>query len=177
MRCGYRYKIFQITAEYNLETNSLRDFPFVDNAKNTQFTRPENAGQTHTAYMELSFPYEVKKFWQMQNYFFIAYQNHQFKYADVSFAIPAGFGGFNTTQSFTLSKNLTMDISGNLITGSNWGIYSYRPNGQMGIGFQQKLGEKWGAISFNVNDVFQTGYWNSTARQANVNLLVKTSYN
>ncbi len=176
IRTDYRYKIFNLTLEYNLETQAIRDIPHVDVEANSTFFYPENNGKTHTAYAMINFNLQPTPWWEMQNNAFIAYQNFENEYEGERFNIPSKFIGIFSSQSFKLPKKFSIELSAQYITANNSGVMKYQDNGNLNIGIQKELGEKWGKLSFNVNDIFVTNNYFGTADQPELNLLVKSSY-
>ena len=176
IRTDYRYKIFNLTMEYNLETESIRDLPHVDVANNTSFLFPENNGKTHTAYAMLNFPLQPTPWWDMQTTAFVAYQLFYTEYEGTELKIPSKFVGFNSNHSFRLPLHFSLEISGQYVTANNSGVTKYKSNGQLNAGLQKDLGETWGKLSFNVTDIFVTNNYFGTADQPELNLLVKNSF-
>lgn len=176
VRADYRYKVVSVTMEYNHEKPSIRDIPVVDAAQNSQVSRPINLGKTHTAYAMVGFPWRPFKWWEMQNNVFYAYQLFQDNYEGKQYDTPVNFGGANLSQTFKFPRRFSLDISGNFMTASNWGFVKYRPNGSLNFGLQKELGERWGKLTVNANDVFNSSNWRSTVDQPELNLFVKTGY-
>jgi Outer membrane protein beta-barrel family len=176
LRTDYTYKVLGITVEYNYESPSIRDVPFIDLATNTQVTRPENIGNTHTIFAMVNLPWEPKKWWSMRNSVFVAAQQFEFTYEGISLTIPAGFVGINANHTFTLPKKYSLELSANAITASYYGLTKYKSNNSINIGLQKDLGERWGKLSFGVNDIMQNNNWYATTDQPKLNLLVKSNY-
>jgi hypothetical protein len=176
IRTDYRYKTVSVIAEYNQESPSIRDLPFVNVAENSQVIRPENIGKTHTAFVAVIFPLQIAKWWEMQNQFFVAYQLFDMQYEGSKIKLPTQFVGMNSTQSFHLPQKWSLELSGGMITANNSGLIKYKTNGILNIGIQKELGERWGKLSLNVADIFLTNNYFGTANQPDLNLLVRTSY-
>ncbi len=176
MRTDYRFKVFSLTLEYNHESPSIRDVPFVNFDKNTQITRPENIGKTHTAYGMLNFPWQPAKWWEMQSTVFYAWQLFNVNYEGSKIDVPTRFVGFNNSQTFRLPHKFSFDISAFFITANNSGIVKYNANGTLNFGLQKDLGERWGKLTLNLNDIFQSNNYFWTADQPELNLLVKGSF-
>ena len=176
IRADYRYKVVSLTVEYNHESPSIRDVPLVDVVNNSQVTQPENNGETNTAYAMLNFPWQPAKWWEMQSSAFIAYQQFSNEYKGENLSVQSRFVGFNTTQNFHLPRKFSLEVSGNFMTASKYGLIAYNPNGQLNLGLQKDLGERWGKLSLNVTDVFMSNNWIGTADHPELNLLVKSSF-
>ncbi|MBK9013983.1 MAG: TonB-dependent receptor [Saprospiraceae bacterium] len=176
VRADYRYKVFNLTVEYNKETESMRDIPHVDVENNSHFTYPVNNGSTQTAYAMLNFAVQPTKWWETQNNIFVAWQSFEVKLEETDYHYDSYLTGFNTNHSFKLPRKFTVDVSGQYVTANRWGATKYRPNGSLNAGISKDLGEKWGKLSFNVNDIFLTNNYRGTTRQDDLNLYVKSGY-
>ncbi len=176
VRSGYRFKSWQLTVEYNFQNPSIYYLPIVDAVNNTQFNQPANNGKTHTAYADLNFPLHPFKWWEMQNDIFIAYQKNNLLYEGQTLHTIGRFSGLNSTQSFTLPKQFTIEVSGNYITPGFDGLSRWKANGQLNFGIQKKLSEQWGSLNFSVNDIFASSNWLTTTEQPEVNLRVSSAY-
>ncbi len=176
IRTDYTFKTLSLTVEYNQESPSIRDVPFVNIETNTQISRPENIGKTHTAYAMVNHPYHPTKWWEMRNSVFIAWQRFDMIYQDEAISIPTQFTGFNSVHSFTLPKDFSAELSAGMITANYSGLYRYKANGTINCSIQKDLGERWGKLNFGVLDILQSNNYFGTANQPELNLLVKASY-
>lgn len=175
-RSDFRINTISLTVEYNYESPSIRFMPFVDIERNYQISRPENNGITHTAYAMINFPWKPTKWWEMQNNAFVATQFFDLVYEQVPFKISSRFVGFNSTQSFTLPRKFSIELSGGYITDNQYGVTNYKGNGQMSLGIQKELAPGWGKLNFSISDIFASNNWYGTTNQPALNLLVKDSY-
>jgi hypothetical protein len=176
IKFDYRLKSWQLSVEYSKEDQSIRDIPVIDYVKNTQFNRPENVGNSQGVFASLFFQLHPAKWWDMQNNLMGLINTSKVNYEGADLDINSHFVGINSTQSFTLPKSFVVEVSANYFSPGYWGVYKWKANGILSIGVQKKLSEKWGTLSFNVNDVFLSGNWFSEANQPEVNLHVRTSY-
>jgi hypothetical protein len=176
IRTDYHYKTWGLTVEYNEESPSIRDLPYVDVATNSQTIRPVNIGKTQTAYAMVNASLQPAKWWSMQNNVFIAWQRFSLDYEGQHLRVPTHFAGLNSTQSFTLPNKWSLELSGRLITANNSGIVVYKTNGAIDLGIQKDLGPKWGKLNFSITDILLSNIWTGVANQPALNLLVTTSY-
>jgi hypothetical protein len=176
IRSDYRYKVVGITAEYNYESPSIRDVPVVDVLNNAQVTRPENIGSTHTAYVMINVPWQPVKWWSMQGSAFLAWQGIQASYAGSNLDISSKFMGLNGSNTFVLPHKFSIELTGNMLTGANFGLYYYKFNGQLNVGIQKELGGNRGKINLNVTDIFMSNNWFGSVNRPELNLLVGNSF-
>jgi Outer membrane protein beta-barrel family len=175
-RGTYSFNGWSLTADYSVTDASIRDFPFIDVKNNRQFNKPENQGTDKMFFLDLSFHYSFTKWWETQNDFYIGHQLSNFIFADKPIEAVTKAAGFNCTQSITLPHKFSIDISANYLTPSYWGIYKYNGNGNLSFGFNKNFGEKWGSLTFNINDIFQSSNWLGTAKDPSVNLNVFNAF-
>jgi hypothetical protein len=175
-RGTYSFNGWSLTADYSVTDASIRDFPFIDVKNNRQFNKPENQGTDKMFFLDLSFHYSFTKWWETQNDFYVGYQLSNFIFADKPIEVVTKAAGFNCTQSITLPHKFSIDISANYLTPSYWGIYKYNGNGNLSFGFNKNFGEKWGSLTFNINDIFQSSNWLGTAKDPSVNLNVFNAF-
>lgn len=175
-RADFRIKTVSLTVEYNYESPSIRDLPFVDVERNYQILRPENNGVTQTAYAMVNFPWQPFKWWDMQNTAFVATQFFDINYENQPLKLSSRFVGLNSTQSFTLPKKFSIEVSGGFITDNQYGVTKYKGNGQLSLGIQKELGPRWGKLNFSISDIFASNNWYGITDQPELNVLVKNSY-
>jgi hypothetical protein len=60
----------------------------------------------------------------------------------------------NTTQSFTLPKNFSLEFSAYYQSAGLFSIYKLNAFGSLDAGIQKKLADNKGTFRFNVSDVF-----------------------
>lgn len=176
VKADYRVKSWQLSLEYSREDESIRDIPVIDHVKNTQFNRPENVGNAQSLFASVFFQLHPAKWWDMQTNLMGLNQEASIRYEGTNLTIKSLFWGINSTQSFTLPKSFLVEMSVNYFSPGNWGLYRWKANGNLTVGIQKKLSEKWGTLNFNVNDVFLSSNWYSTVDQPEANLRVRTSY-
>ncbi len=176
VRADYRYKIINLTVEYNKETESMRDIPDVDVVNNSHITYPVNNGSTQTAYAMVNFAVQPTKWYETQNNVFVAWQSFLVELEGVDFNYDAYLLGFNSNHSFRLPHQFTVDLSAFFITANRYGVTKFSPNGNLNLGFSKDFGEKWGKLSLNCNDIFMTNNYKGTTREDSQNLYVKAGY-
>lgn len=176
IRTDYRYKILNLTVEYNYETESMRDLPHVDVVNNSHITYPENNGTTKTAYAMINVALQPTKWWETQTNMFLVWQQSAVKLEGTDITYDSYFLGVNSNHSFRLPHQFSLDISAFFITANRYGATKYQPNGTLNAGISKDFGDKWGKLSFNCNDIFMTNNYRGTTREDKLNLYVKSGY-
>ena len=176
LKFDYRVKAWQFSLEYSREDESIRDIPVIDHVNNTQFNQPVNLGRAESLFASVFSQLHPAKWWDMQNNVMVIRQESDFAYEGKDLDVQTTFWGLNTNHSFTLPKSFLVEVSAYYYSPGLWGIYKWRANGSLTIGVQKKLGEKWGTLNFNVNDVFLSSNWYGSAYQPEVNLRIRNSY-
>jgi hypothetical protein len=176
IRVDYRYKIINLTVEYNKETESMRDLPHVDVVNNSHITYPENNGTTQTLFAMINAAFQPTKWWETQNNMFLVWQGSVVNLEGKNYDYNAYFLGLNSNHSFRLPNKFSIDLSAFFITANRFGATKYEPNGNLNLGVSKDFGEKWGKLTLNCNDIFQTNNYRGTTHQDDQNLYVKSGY-
>jgi hypothetical protein len=176
LRLSYQIGPLNCAIEYNVESPSIRDIPIVNVESNTQVTRPENIGKTQNIFSFIAIPWSPKKWWNMQSSLFLGFQKFNFTLEGVDGNIPSGFTGLEHSQSFTMPKGFSADLSAFIVTDNYFGLTKYQSFGNLSIGLRKKMGERWGDIAFNVSDIFLSNNFFGSVNQPELNLQVRNSY-
>lgn len=170
------FRNWQLSVEFSVEDQSIRDVPAIDPVKNTQFNRPENIDNSRVLFASLYFPVHVKSWWEMQNQAFFVYQEANLHIDNQKLRISGPIGGLNSTQSFSLPLHFSIEVSGNYWTPSYWGITKWKGFGLLSCGVQKEFGARWGNLRFGVDDVLLSGNWSGNTNQPEVNLRTASAY-
>lgn len=176
VRASWQIGGITVSSEYNFETSSISDVPLIDVATNTQVSRPENLGTRHNFFNFVAVPTPVKSWWQMRHTVYLVYQKFDFELEGTRGSIPSGFVALEHSQSFTLKKGWSADVSGFVVTENYFGLTKYRPFGNLSLGVRKHLGERWGDLSLNVNDLFLSNNFFGSVDQPELNLRVRNSF-
>lgn len=74
----------------------------------------------------------------------------------------------NTTQTFTLSKKMSAEVSGFYSSSTLYGLRTISPSGQLNLATQRKIMASKATVKVAINDVFWTNAWYSHSTIDNV---------
>ncbi len=84
--------------------------------------------------------------------------------------------GFNSTQTFTLPRHFSLEISGTYDAPGYWGIAYWEATGSLNVGLEKNFGEKWGKLRFNALDLLESTNWYGSTNQPEINLRTDASF-
>ena len=172
----YRQKI--LTVSYSYETNTITDFsPKVDSVTNIEILAADNQKSTRVWAVALSIPVTVNKWWTMQ---YNVVGNSQLLSGNISgspLTIKQNYLQFNSQQSFVLSKDYSLELSGFYSTKSIFGVYAVPAFGSLNIGVQKKLSKLKSNLRFNASNVLNSMKFKPYINFPEQNLIVRGKLN
>lgn len=175
-RLDYSFKTWRAGLSFNLEESPTRFVPMVDPVTNRQVNSVRNLGNEKIISGYLYVPLKPVSWWEMSNNVYANAVEINFETEGQQIRLNTLTYGFNSTNTFKLPRKFTLEVSGNFDSPGFWGVAYWRATGSLNIGLEKNLGEKWGKLRFNANDLFLSTNWFGTTDQPEVNLLVKQSY-
>jgi len=124
----------------------------VDPATNKQTLVAENQKDKHMIALTVSLPFTVNSWWTMQNNLAGYWQKLNAIYKGEPLLVKQESFNINTTESFKLPKDYSIEFNGAYQSGGLFGIYRYKAFASLNLGVQKKLGPKGGTLLFNVTD-------------------------
>lgn len=153
---GYSYKKYFISLSYTKEDNAITGFqPNVDSSSNITIYTPENLENQKLVSVVLSIPLTVTKWWTMQYNVTGTWHQVNALYKKEKVQIEQKDIRINMTQSFTLPKDFSIELSGYYQSPSANGILLFKSSGSLDFGARKKLGTK-DALSFTVNNILNS---------------------
>ncbi|RYZ46274.1 MAG: hypothetical protein EOO14_24790, partial [Chitinophagaceae bacterium] len=139
---------------YTVEKNTITNFtPQVDPASNKQTLVAENQKGIKLLSASITLPITVTTWWTMQNNLVANKMNLAARYKGEALSVKMMNLNISSTQSFTLPKNFSTEVSAFYLTGSMFGIYRVKPFGSLNFGLQKKLRGEGGTLSLNITDI------------------------
>lgn len=81
-----------------------------------------------------------------------------------------------TSNSFTINKTLSAELSGWYNSASQYGFYRAQPMGAFSLGIQKKVMEGKGNLKLNVNDPFWLNKFSGRAVVQDINFRVRSQW-
>lgn len=158
------YRSLILSSQYSIEKGTIATFQSrFDTVNERLIFGAENLDRTRVFSLALGLPITFTNWWKMQNN--LTYLNtvisNTFDFDSIDFE--QNSFNINSTQSFTMGKNLSSEInvyynSPTLLSFIGTGVLQevYGIN----LGIQKKLGDNGGTLSFRVSDLLDSPEWN-----------------
>ena len=152
-----------LSAQYSVENGTISKFQSRFDEENERLIfGADNLDRTKIFSLTLGLPITFANWWKMQNN--LTYLNTKIEntFDDELLNFKQNTFNFNSTQSFTMAKNLSSEINVNYNSPT---ITSFLGTGvleeifSINIGIQKKLDDKWGTLAFKVNDLLDSIKW------------------
>lgn len=141
-----------ITVSYSYITPTIIQQPRVDKTTNRMVTASDNANHFQNVSVNLSLPFTITKWWNMQNNITGTWQQFNGSY-DAPERRENTNLFLNASQNFMLPKNFTISISGYYSSGFMWGNYIFKSSGSIDAAMQKKFSKKKSSLSLNVTNI------------------------
>jgi hypothetical protein len=160
----YSYKNFTTTLQASQERNSLLFQPLTMESDNIVVMRGENMKGMQVAMLALSYTAEAK--WWKSSYNLSGFgQRLQPTFKDQTVTRTDFYLTFNTTQTFRLPKDFTLEITNQTRSKRNFGLGTIPWIAGVSAGITKKVGENH-TLTLNCQDIFNTGsFWRATYTQ------------
>jgi hypothetical protein len=174
VKADYLFKHLIFSVSYTHEDSTITNFsPKVDPVTNKQTLASENQKNNKIIAFSFSLPVTVSKWWTMQNNISGNSEELNSYYKGAALRIKQKTLSLNSTQTFSLPKNYSIELNGYYQSASLFGIYKIESVASLNIGIQKKMGSKNGTLRFNVSDVFGPPHYKLTIDEPEQNLVVK----
>ncbi|MFI5186894.1 MAG: TonB-dependent receptor domain-containing protein [Chitinophagales bacterium] len=166
VKADYLFKRFIFSISYTYEASPITDFsPEIDPASNKLTLAADNQKNQKTAAVIVSLPLKITNWWSMQNNITGTWLQLNAIYKNSPYVIEQKNFNINTTQSFSLPKNYSFEITGYYQSAGLFGIYKMNSFATANLGIQKKLAGKTGTLRFAINDL-----WGYPAFKPSVNI-------
>ena len=157
VKYAINYKSYFLSLQYTNEDSSIANFQeYIDEETGRLIFEASNLNFTKTFSTTFGFPLKISAWWKTQNNLTYVKQKVKALYNEEPIELSLGNFSANSTHSFKISKNLSTEVSGFYNGPGFFGTAKYDEVYGINIGFQQKLGEKWGTLKFSINDALDS---------------------
>ena len=175
---NYRSAIF--SAQYSVEDGTISRFNSRFDEENERLIfGAANMDWTKTLSLTFGLPITFTNWWKMQNNLIYLNTRVSNTVDGLPFALEQNTVNINSTQSFTMAKNLSSEINVNYNSPS---IISFIGTAvleeyySINIGIQKKFGERGGTLAFKVNDLLDKVKWTVTTNVPEQNLNTENTF-
>lgn len=175
---GYSYKEISFSVNYSNTKDLITQISQQDEVTRIVNVIRQNLGRAQNYSANLYFPIKVAKWWNMQNNVSLYYN----KFSDGNLQGAAYSAGklaynFNTSQSFILPNNFTVEVSFWYNSPKVYGVEQTTiPQYALNAGIQKSMLNKKLKLRLNMDDILLTNYWKGALDYQNVNLRVTNHY-
>jgi outer membrane receptor protein involved in Fe transport len=170
---AYTYKRKVLSLSYSYSADPITNFtPKVDPATNKVTLAADNQKNKKNASISLSLPFEIKKFWTMQNNIIGAWQQLNGYYYGDPIRIEQKYVSISSTQTFKLPKDFYAELVGYYFSGGIFGVYRINSVASLDGGLQKKLAKQKSVIRFNVNNIFNSQLYKPSIDRPEQNLVL-----
>lgn len=149
----FKNKIVSLSYSYTADPISLQ--PKIDETTNRLISALANAKSSKYFSFNLSLPFRITKWWNSQNNIWLSWnQSNSFYKASIRTESTGGY--IQSTQTFTLPTDISLELSGYYSTKSKWGLYSFNASGSLDFGIQKRFIKKKSTLSFNIRNVLNS---------------------
>ena len=175
VNASYTYKNKMVSLSYSYTNHPITNLYKIDEATNRMIMAYKNSINNQFAYLSLSLPFNVKKWWTMQNTLNGYWSKSNTSYKEEVQREYTGYY-FYSTQSFVLPKNYFIELSGYYNSGGGWDLNKWKPTGSLDFGIQKKFAEKKSDLRLNVRNLLNTQNGSSTTSVPEQNLYLNHTY-
>ena len=155
INASYTYKNKILTLSYSYITNPINNQPAINEKINRLVNTVTNGKNLKFFNINLSLPFTITKWWSMQNNLSGNWgQSNSFYKQSITQEYIYYY--FNSTQTFTLPKDISLELSGFYRTKGGWGLYTFNPLGSIDFGAQKKFTKKKSTLSFNIRNLLNS---------------------
>lgn len=157
LKADLTYKKFLASLSYSYDDNSVAGFQTrIDPKTNKQIIFAENLDYLKTVSLVLSLPFDITKWWSMQNNITGTWQQANASYNNAPLKIQQANVNLMTIHNFQLPKNYSMELTAFYQSTSIFGRYRVEPYGKVDIGVQKKFKNNNEKLRLAVTDIFST---------------------
>ena len=166
---------FITTLAYSRITDAiLSEVPHQIPAENKTYVTTENIDHQDNINLTISFPVKVTNWWRMQNNLSAFYNNYKSFYNDELVTMQQTSWSMYSSQNLTLSKTLSVEVSGFYNGAGVYGFIRMQPQGALSVGIQKQVWDKKGRFSLNMNDIFWTNKFRGLAQFQDIDFSIKS---
>lgn len=152
---SFTFKNKIVSLSYSYTAHPIMIQPKLDDGTNKLITSYGNGKNYQNIMLGFSLPFKLTKWWNTQNdisgYFT---QTNSFYKAAVHTETKGFFA--NSTQTFTLPKEISLELSANYYSGGAWGLYHFNSQGSLDFGARKKFTKKNYTLSFNIRNLLNS---------------------
>jgi outer membrane receptor protein involved in Fe transport len=173
VKADYTYKKYIFSVSYTYEKSPIANFnPTIDSATNIETLSAVNLISNKTVALVLAIPLDPTPWWSLSFNATGIWQQTSAVYNNSFLRLNQENININTTQTFRLPKDLSVEVSGFYQTAGLFGLYKAAPFGSLDIGVQKKLNGKRGTLRLTYSDILNTLQFKIAVNRPDQNLVL-----
>ncbi|MEP7372096.1 MAG: TonB-dependent receptor [Chitinophagaceae bacterium] len=157
VKTDFSFKKMLFSLSYSYDDNSIAIFQTrIDPKTNKQIIFSENLNYLQTVSTVLALPFNINKWWSMQNNIIGTWQQVSTTYNNVPLKVRLVNLNIRTTQNFQLPKNYSLELTAFYQSASIFGRYKIAPYGEVDLGLQKKFKHNNERLRLAATDIFST---------------------
>lgn len=174
---SYIFKQKYIASLSYSRTNDMWDeYLIVDDETRVTTSTSKNMGIQNNYSLDLTLPFDFTKWWNSSNNISVFYNQYKIKDPIKDFSTEKLAYNFNTTNIFTLPKEIKLELGAWYNSPTVYGIFKSKGQGAVNVGISKNILDKKGSIKINVSDVFASNRFRGLAEYNNVYLQVNNRW-
>ena len=165
-------KRFNATLGYSKTTDVMVEVPKQLDAEKITFITRENLAEQNNYNLNISAPFNIVKWWNMNNNVTGFYLGFKSAMTDLNLNTGQYAANANSINTFTITKTLKMEGTFNYQSPLTYGLFHIRSQYGFDAGISKSFAEKKASIKFVVTDIFNTRQQRLTVNQGNLNFNV-----
>lgn len=162
LNTSYLLKKFIFSLGYSHDDSPIAGFQSrIDSVTRKEIIAAENMKNMKTLSTTLSLPFDVSKWWNMQNNITGRWQQINATYNDAPVQISQKDVQIVSTQNFKFSNDFSVEVVAFYQTASLFGKSIMKPFGIVSFGIQKKTSSQKSTWSFNISDLLNTGIFSA----------------
>ncbi len=159
LQASYIFKNYIFSLSYTYEKNTIESFQTqrIDTLTNLLYLSALNFKYEQFLTTSFSLPFNVNKWWSMQNNINIDWREVNTTYNGSPVKLQLFDYNINTTQRFVLPKDFSIELTALYSSPSYFGTAKLKPLYQLDFGLQKKFSNKNDILRFAASDMFNSG--------------------
>lgn len=164
IKTDINFRRANLSIEYSHTKNPIGAFqPELDPINKRQIFRSQNLDYHKIYSINLSIPWIINDWWDIQLNSGGLYNKLRTSHLKVNksnnfFNLTA-----NVTSNFKFPNNFSAEITGMYQSNRNWGMWLFKPIGNLNVGFQKTLNLNKGTLRLTFDDIFYNNVWRFNA--------------
>lgn len=168
----YAYKsVFSAGLSYSNTTDVMSQVLRQDDSAKITYQTEENLSKMKNLGLDVTLSIPVTKWWMSNNFINVFYNVYQGEFLGGNLDFGQTAYTFNTTNTFTLPRHFSMELSGSYQSRMLWSIFTIKPQYILSAGVQKTILKDKGTLKLNVNDIFNTMHSHASVKYQNLDLM------